>query len=233
MRHRQVEPEWLDALPARDPRALRSRRDLDRLNALMFQAPILARALRREGIVPPRTMLDLGGGDGMFALRLARRLAPSWPGVRLILVDRKDTVAGRTRAAFAALGWTLETVVADILSFLEQRAYALDLAVANLVLHHFVPEELERLLRYVARATRAFAACEPRRGVLALQASRLVGLVGCAAVTRNDAVTSVRAGFAGRELTAAWPQTGWRVSEYASGPFTHCFVASRNSGRAR
>ena len=75
----------------------------------------------------------------------------------------------------------------------------------------------------------ALAACEPRRSRFALAASHLIFFLGANAVTRNDGVLSVRAGFVGAELGAAWPagSAGWRVDEYDDGLFTHCLVASR------
>jgi len=42
---RSVEPEWLDQLAAKDPRAIRHRRDLKLINALMLQPSIMAEAL--------------------------------------------------------------------------------------------------------------------------------------------------------------------------------------------
>jgi hypothetical protein len=78
-----------------------------------------------------------------------------------------------------------------------------------------------------------FVACEPRRSALALGASRLVGLIGCNEVTRYDAPISVRAGFAGRELSGLWPAGGaWQLREGARGLFSHCFVAGRHEERA-
>ena len=75
---RRVEPEWLDQLPTDDPRAIRCRRDLKRANALMLQHILMARTLLRfAGGDPPRALVDLGSGDGMFMLRVARRLAPA------------------------------------------------------------------------------------------------------------------------------------------------------------
>lgn len=44
---RSVEPEWLDILPADDPSAQRSRRDLQRVNAWMRHPQILSRILTR------------------------------------------------------------------------------------------------------------------------------------------------------------------------------------------
>ena len=60
---RIIETEWLDSLPASDPRAERSRRDLRRVNTIMGNARHIAAALRphwREGM----RVADLGAGDG-------------------------------------------------------------------------------------------------------------------------------------------------------------------------
>jgi len=85
---------------------------------------------------------------------------------------------------------------------------------------------VQRLLELVGARTRLFIACEPRRSRAALLASRALGLLGCGRETRHDAVVSVRAGFQGRELSAAWPSiTGWELEERPSGPFSHLFTA--------
>src|SRR5580704_11410167 len=108
---RRVEPEWLDLLPADDPRALASRRDLGRVNTVMLQAGIMARSLiEHGGHAAPRVLVDLGAGDGAFMLSVARRLAPRWPRMRVILLDRQNIVSERTRAGFAALQWQCEPV---------------------------------------------------------------------------------------------------------------------------
>src|SRR2546430_10100919 len=62
---RQIEPEWLDELPADDARAIRSRRDLRRVNAWMGNARVIA-AASREAFRdrPPKQIVDLGAGDG-------------------------------------------------------------------------------------------------------------------------------------------------------------------------
>ncbi len=104
-----------------------------------------------------------------------------------------------------------------------------DVVVANLFLHHFDGAALRRLLAGCARRADALAACEPRRSRFALGASHLIFFLGANAVTRNDGVLSVRAGFVGTELGAAWPGDAgaWRVDEYDDGLFTHCFCAAR------
>ncbi|NUS21200.1 MAG: hypothetical protein HOQ25_15655, partial [Mesorhizobium sp.] len=76
---RRLVPEILDGLAADDPRALRSRRDLARINALMFQAPIMVSLMRTFMPKAPGRILEIGAGDGTFMLKVARRMARDWP----------------------------------------------------------------------------------------------------------------------------------------------------------
>jgi hypothetical protein len=224
---RQVETEWLDELRPDDPRAMRSRRDLRRVNAWMLQAGIMAKALR-DHCDPPRSLVDLGAGDGAFTLRVARKLGARWRGVRATLVDRQDIVSEPTRAAFRALQWDVEVVAADAGGFLARLRAPVDVITANLFTHHFAAEPLTRLLAQVAARARTFVACEPRRSRLALGASRMLWAIGCNDVSRHDAVASVRAGFTGREMSAAWPaHDAWVLDERPARLFSHCFVACR------
>lgn len=217
---RVAEPEWLDELPPQDRRAVRSRGDLRRINALMGNARCIARHLSA------RTIADLGAGDGSVMLSVARRLKR--PGVRLTLVDRAPVVADSTFRHFAELDWKVNVEGEDALRFLE-RASCFDAITANLFLHHFDTERLSQLLALAAARAPLFIACEPRRSPLAVGASRLLGLIGCNDVTRHDAVVSVRAGFSGNELSQLWPKTpGWRLREGPAWPFSHFFVAQRD-----
>jgi hypothetical protein len=105
----------------------------------------------------------------------------------------------------------------------------MDMMFANLFLHHFPDESLTALFRLAAARTNLFIACEPRRSPFTLTASRWLRLIGCNAVTRHDAVVSVRAGFVGHELSALWPADNqWQLSEQSAGFFSHCFIAKRN-----
>jgi hypothetical protein len=226
---RLVQAEILDALPEQDPRAQRSRRDLVRVNGWMGQARIMARLLRRYG-GRPASIMEIGCGDGRFMLRVARRVAPVWPGVQLRLVDRQRLVTPATVAGFAALGWSAEPVMADVFDALEDSG-RVDIISANLFLHHFDAAALRTLLAAIAAKAGFVAACEPRRSRFAWLGSHLLFAIGCNDVTRHDAVTSVQAGFAGGELSALWPaDTGWRLHEAGAGLFTHGFSASLNTG---
>jgi Methyltransferase domain len=233
---RRLEPELLDQLPADDPRAMRSRRDLTRINGFMANARAMAAALRTGAAVAgrqPRTIVDLGCGDGRAMLRVARRLAPHfWRDVTVILQDRQNIVSVATSEAFAALGWHAETVSADVFDFLDRAASTpIDAVTANLFLHHFTDEQLKRLFGSAAKLAWLFVACEPRRAKFVVELSRLLWLAGCNDVSVHDAVTSARAGFAGSELSALWPAAGadgWRLQERPAALFTHLFAARRD-----
>jgi len=227
---RVVEPELLDALPPGDPRAVRSRNDLRRVNRLMGNQSVLGRAL--DGIVHGSTsvrLLELGAGDGTLLLRLARSRAKRWPKVKLGLLDLQPVVRAETLTGYREHGWDAQIVGADVFDWLAQSEPGqAPIIVANLFMHHFDGTRLQTLLNGIASRARAFVCCEPRRSRLALAGSRMLGLVGCNDVTRHDAVVSVRAGFNGSELSARWPDPDrWTLQESLAAPFGHRFVAVR------
>ena len=196
---RIIETEWLDSLPASDPRAEHSRRDLRRVNTLMGNARHIANALRphwREGM----RIADLGSGDGSLMRAVQARLP-----VEVIPVDKADGL--------------------DVLDFLRQAGPRLDAIVCNLFLHHLDGDLLSDVLALAAERAPLFVACEPRRARIALQASKMLWVLGANDDTRHDAVVSVRAGFTGHELTAAWPSPDWQFEERVAWPFTHFFSA--------
>ncbi len=225
---RVIEREWLDDLPVENSGAAGSRRDLQRLNRIMDHEGIL-RSLLESGLRErvPRRIVELGAGDGTLLLKMAGHFSRRWPRVEATLVDGKNSVTDETQAAFVALGWRVEVVTADVFDWLKKDEPA-DAMICNLFLHHFSEKEQEEMLRLASARTRLFAACEPRRAAMPLLFSRLVWFIGCNAVTRHDAVASVRAGFAGRDLSALWPrQSQWRLREHRAGWFSHAFSAER------
>ena len=253
---RVVLPEELDGLAAEVQAAQRSRRDLQRIHRVMGTRATLSRALRALPLPHARTtpstplrVLELGAGDGSLMLGVARALQGRWPTVALTLIDRLPLLTAATVADYALAGWTATAEVGDALDWAArvhaetdaqpdarrhapQAAPRWDLIVANLFLHHFKGAELTALLAAVAGSSTHFVACEPRRAWLAWAGSHLVGALGANAVTREDAVLSVHAGFRDQELCALWPAStpGWKLSETAAGLFSHCFVASRAAG---
>ncbi len=231
---RVVLPELLDELDPNDPRAKRSRRDLQRVHRAMGSLSILRDAVIRLRLrVPPKRILELGAGDATLLLRLARA-QPDWHGTELMVLDRQDLISQDTRDRFAGQGWTLTVLRADAIEWAHGDSLQhFDLCVTSLFLHHFDARPLTALTEAIASRCDAFVACEPRRSVFARLGSRLIGFLGANAVTRNDAVKSVAAGFTHQELTATWPNSDadWWCHEYAAPPFTHCFAAARKSVR--
>lgn len=234
---RHLQPELLDTLAPDDPRAIRSRRDLRRINRLMATSSLLGAPLDRilRGSSPVR-VVDLGAGDGEVLLRLARRRARRWPKISLELLDMQPVVGAQALAHYRALGWSVQVIRADVFDWLAQPACGIEpVIVANLFVHHFEGEKLHALLSGIAARASAFVCCEPRRSRLALAGSRLLGAIGCNEVTRHDAIASVRAGFRASELSALWPQPSvWSLREGPVGLFSHRFVAqAKRGGHAR
>jgi hypothetical protein len=235
---RVVEPEWLDHLPADDPRAIRSRGDLRRINRWMSATRLLGEALDplMAGRMNAR-IVELGAGDGTLLLRLARSRANAWPSVTLDLLDMQPIVAPATLAKYGELGWAANVVRADVFDWLRDTSTDNDadadpneapIIVANLFLHHFEDPGLSELLHGIAARARAFVCVEPRRSLIALFGSHLLGAIGCNAITRHDAVVSVRAGFATQDLSQHWPaDAAWDLREHAAGLFSHRLIAAR------
>jgi Methyltransferase domain len=226
--NRRIEPEWLDGLPADHPDANGSRRDLQRLNRWMGNVGLMVRRIAPALESPECSLLELGGGDGSFLLKVLKRIPP--PGnhaCAVTLLDRQDVVPTETRRAFARLGWKFNLLQGDVLGWASDPAQNHSpVIIANLFLHHFESTPLRAILKAIAERARVFIAIEPRRSAAALGFSRMVGFIGCNHVTRHDAPASVRAGFAGRELSELWPQRhSWVIQESPANLFSHIFVA--------
>ena len=207
-------------LPPDDPRAIRSRRDLARINAVMRQQRIMAqgagRVFRAHACWPiwaAATAVSAGRGQAA-AETLARREGRDRSTAR-------PSSARETRAGFAALGWSCES---------HAGRYFRNLAAA------FSPTSSPPICSCIISTMRRWRGCWRwwRRGPEALSpASRAARALPCWErgwsvslgandVTRHDAVASVRAGFAGKELSALWPggwlelERTWRLSLHPS-----------------
>lgn len=207
--NRVLQRELLDDLPAADPRAIHSRRDLRRLNALMGNARHILRFLDANFARLPIHIIELGAGDG----NISQKISLHFKGSRVTAIDQQPCAPG--------------IISADVFEWLPTAPSA-DVIVANLFLHHFLEHQIRQLFEQCAQRCQIFVACEPRRNAIAGWFARRVNLVGCNDVTVHDAGISVRAGFNGRELSNLWPGAAvWRLTERRAGLFTHFFGASR------
>jgi len=222
---RIVQPEILDTLPPDDPRAIRSRHDLRRVNAWMGNVGIMADVLKNYSQHSPAQIIELGAGDGYFLLQVARKI--NLPKVAATLLDLQKNIFDETLAAFSRFGWSAEAVIVDVFDWPQSSE---EIVIANLFLHHFENERLAELLRIISERAKLFVAIEPRRAPAPLFFSRLLWTIGCNDVTRHDAVVSVRAGFSGEELSMLWPdKKNWQLTERSAGLFSHLFIAQKIS----
>jgi 2-polyprenyl-3-methyl-5-hydroxy-6-metoxy-1,4-benzoquinol methylase len=172
---REVRPELLDSLPAHDPGAIRSRRDLRLINFLMGNERWIMRQLSEGGIV------ELGAGSG----DLTRQLASIGRVTALDYQEKPPSLDVRWLA-----GDLFETFPAT----------DGDTVVANLILHHFEDPDLARLGRLI-KSRRRLVAVEPWRCSSSLIEGNLLWPF-INDVTRHDMMASIRAGFQKGELPA-------------------------------
>jgi len=227
---RIVQPEILDTLPPDDPGALRSRRDLRRINAWMGNAETLAaalvKALPASAILQtPLQITELGAGDGHFLLRVAQKI--NLQGVNATLLDLQKNVSTETLAAFSKLGWRAEAVVADVFDWPQASE---EVVIANLFLHHFEDARLAELLWNISTRAQLFIAVDPHRFHFPFPCAQTLRLIGCCKITRHDAEASIAAGFVRKEISALWPdKQNWQLTEHRAGLFSHLFVARRKN----
>ncbi|MDI1335703.1 MAG: methyltransferase domain-containing protein [Lacunisphaera sp.] len=181
---RQLQPELLDNLPAEHPDAVRSRRDLRLINALMGNHRWLARTLAgvlRDG----DRVLELGAGTGELGRRLAATGRP---------VDGLD-LAPRPPDWPPGPDWHS----ANLLTFAGYGRY--DAVIGNLIFHHFSDKELAALGRSLGESVRVIVACEPARSKFSQRLFAFIApLFRANRVTLHDAPVSIAAGFSGDEL---------------------------------
>lgn len=219
---RIVEPEILDTLPPDDPRAIRSRRDLRRVNFWMGNHSTMAKALKENYSGEPAQIAEIGAGDGHFLLSVARKL--NWQNVNAILLDQQKIVSDETLAAFSKTGWRADALVADVFDWARDS----DIIIANLFLHHFRDARLTELLRLICQSATLFIAVEPHRFYFPFPCAQTLRLVGCSRITRHDAEASIRAGFVRKEISELWPdKEKWRLTERRAGLFSHLFIAKK------
>jgi hypothetical protein len=186
---RTVKAEILDHLPRNDPAVSHTRRDLLIINALMGNHRwILGRLPLR--LRPKDRILEIGSGDGTLARRIDC-LRGSTPPFHQAALDQTVTPVNLPERCT----WHQ----ADIFD----RLYLIDhcdLLVANLFLHHFVPDQLATIGRSIHRGPRVILACEPVRRRLHIAQLHALRLMRVHPITRHDARVSIEAGFRGKEL---------------------------------
>jgi hypothetical protein len=196
---RVVEPEIIDQLPPDHPDVKRSRVDLKVINFLMGNERWIARHIAGFSAAMAKGVVEIGAGEGTLLRRLARR----HPGIPLTACDLAprpvglpEQIAWDRRDVFESLGEVKGGVLA-----------------ANLFLHHFEYDELERFRPYLERFE-VICLNEPYRDERTIwDAQFILPFVGRA--TKHDMMVSIRAGFIRGELPErlGLDPAKWRVHE--------------------
>jgi hypothetical protein len=193
---RIVQPEMLDTLPPDDPRALRSRRDLRRVNAWMGNAGIMARALKEHWLVRPRPKSPNSAPAMEISCCESPKNEPG-PLTQHCSTGKKMSTA-ETLCGFARLGWRAEASIADVFDWPEssvklssQICFFIILKMNGLPNCCELSAGAQNYLspsNRVARRCRCFSAgCSGR---------------SAATLSRGTTPVSVRAGFSGRNFRA-------------------------------
>ncbi len=190
---RKLTPEMLDFLPQDDAGAMRSRRDLRRINFFMGNE----RWISSEIPAGTGRITEIGAGDGF----LLGRLASEHPGAEMVAYD----LAPRPRHLAERVKW----VEGDLFS--QPSTGGGGVLIANLFLHHFTDERLGVLGEWVRGFDRIIIN-EPLR-------ARLPQMLGKLAypfihpITRHDMRVSIEAGFLPGELAVVLGLDGYVVRE--------------------
>lgn len=206
MSERVVIPELLDHLPADDPGARRSRRDLRRINALMGNESWICKRLDKFSAAMEHGIVEIGAGDGFLSNRMARQFHAAAV-ISYDLSPRPDHLDPRVRWHQGDLFTMPPPSPGGVL-------------VANLFLHHFEGNALKALGEWLEPAA-VLVLNEPDRARFPhILGGILTPLIH--PITRHDMHVSIRAGFADGEMRALlglrsadwqWRETStWRGS---------------------
>ncbi len=203
MRERTVKPEILDSLDATDPAAIRSRRDLRRINWLMQNDRWILTQLKdlseNRSHSPITKIIELGAGDGY----LAQKMKAQHPNAEIIACDLIDKPNHITEQ----ITWKKGDIL-DFDGFDSQTT-----VVANLFIHHLTDDQLWQLSEKISPC-RALIMAEPHRYWF----SKWLGYLTYPfvnSVTRHDMIVSINAGFRFGEL-AGLLNLDWHWDERVS-----------------
>lgn len=181
---RTVIPELLDHLPPDDPAALRSRRDLRRINFLMGNERWILGAVGKFSEAARRGIVEIGAGDGLLAQQLVR----SFSEAKLSCYDLAPAPGNLDSRIIWHRGDLFEMPPPQLGGVL----------IANLFLHHFEAAELAALGLWMQHCD-VLIFNEPDRAQLPHVLGKLMHPF-INHVTRHDMHVSITAGFSAGEI---------------------------------
>jgi ubiquinone/menaquinone biosynthesis C-methylase UbiE len=209
--------------------------DLDRLNAWFGGHALSLARVRRVARALPRErtlcVLDVGGGDGAFARRVARWARRAGRAVRVIVLDADETTA-RLAAAACVDYPEIAVLTADARALPLGAGWA-DVVHAGLTLHHLEPDAAVPALRDMRRVCRGrLVVNDLTRTPLTLGLVWLVTrLLPVHWMSRHDGPMSVRRAYAPRELGDLFGAAGVTPATVTRYPWLGRLIVDAPDGR--
>ncbi|QTN33733.1 hypothetical protein HZ994_15910 [Akkermansiaceae bacterium] len=196
---RRLTPELLDSIPHDDPGAIRSRRDLARINCFMGNDRWIIRKIPDH----PAHITEIGAGDGL----LLSKISKLHPRAEISAYD----LAPRPAHLAENISWHRGDIFAQA-----PPAHG-GVLIANLFLHHFTEAQLATLGTWM-RGFGILLFSEPLRASFPLLMGKLATPF-IHPITRHDMRVSIEAGFRPGELPDALriDRKHYQISETA-----HC-----------
>ena len=197
--------ELLDAPGVDDRQVAGSLRDLSRLGALLGWTRLAVREVVQvvaRDHLRTFSVLDVGTGAANIPIALAGWARQQRLEARLTASDINEQMLAVARANAASFPEiTVERQNALALTYADQ---SFDVVLCQGVLHHFSPDEAQRLLRELARvARRAVIVTDLRRSLpLYLGGWLLLHTLARNPITRHDGLASIRRAYTRQELRA-------------------------------
>jgi ubiquinone/menaquinone biosynthesis C-methylase UbiE len=201
---RIYEEELLDSGAGTDEDVAQNLADLRRINRFLGGTRVILKSVSKiisDGEQDELSLLDVGTGSADIPMAVARwcRLRGIDPVIAAVDLSERNLLISRT-----VLGIDSQTslVRADALA-LPFEARSFDLVTASLFLHHFVEDDVVRLLtEFVRVAKRAVIINDLVRSLIPYYLIRMAGPVFATSfLTRNDGPVSVLRGFTAAELS--------------------------------
>jgi SAM-dependent methyltransferase len=213
MRTRDAAARELLDEPTHEPEALRRNlRDIRHINTLLGWRALtvreVARTVRASG-AHAFTLLDVASGSADMPLAIARWAARAGIDAHITATDLNPRIVAIARQQSAATpSVTVERQDALALPY---PSGSFDIALCTLALHHFAPDDAQRLLRELARVGRRVLVFDLVRARLAyVGVVLLTHALLMDAMTRHDAPVSVRRGYTVAEARDLASRAGLR-----------------------
>jgi hypothetical protein len=201
---RVIVPEILDSLPSEDERAIRSRKELHWINALMGNERWILQRLHDHRHLLDKGVVEWGAGEGFLCGKIQKKFSHAH-------VTAVDLVTKPSHVSNEILWLTGDLLKMPI-------PEATQVIVANLFLHHLTDDQLRQCMPWFRNASVLIFNEPLRKRTSHLWGAFLRPILE--EVTRHDMRVSIDAGFVKSELSVIWSEIKdeWMIQEWEQWP---------------